>query len=387
MKRKVAVVTVARSDYGLLQPILDEILKSPELQLQLIVAAAHLSPRFGNTIEQINTDGYPIAATVAMTQDQDDPHSVNLATAEGIKNFSQVYKDLKPDILLLLGDRYEMHAAGVAAVPHLIPIAHIHGGEETTGAIDNVYRHSLTKMSHIHFASTDLHAQRIIQMGEDPSKVHISGAPGLDRILHSEIPEFEELQRKFPTLQQPYILATFHPVTTEPTEAKIQAQNFLAALKSQPQQTLLTMPNADTGGLAVREAIKQIQPDFPHLLAVENLGLLYLTAMKYADFIVGNSSSGIIEAVSFNLPVVNIGNRQEGRAQSGNVLNCGSSQKEIEEAIKLASTKHAKDIARATKNIYGDGNAAKRIVNQIKVLDISPDMIKKCFTIHAIITG
>jgi UDP-hydrolysing UDP-N-acetyl-D-glucosamine 2-epimerase len=386
MKRKIAVVTVARSDYGLLQPILDEILKSDELELQLIVAAAHLSPRFGKTADLIKSDGYPISAIVEMTQDQDAPHSVNIATAKGIQGFSQAYEQLKPDLLVLLGDRYEMHAAGVAAVPHLIPIAHIHGGEETTGAIDNVYRHSLTKMSHIHFASTDLHAQRIIQMGENPVYVQVSGAPGLDRILNSTIPEFDDLQKQIPNLKKPYIIATFHPVTTETSDASHQARNFLSALKNQPQQTLLTMPNADTGGLAVRQIIKEIEPDFPHLIAVENLGHLYLTAMINADLMAGNSSSGIIEAASFNLPVVNVGNRQQGRAQSGNVINCNTSQNEIEEAIKLASSKHAKDIARATINIYGDGKAAKRIVDSIKVLVISPDMIKKSFGNHAIIT-
>lgn len=387
MKRKIAVVTVARSDYGLLQPILDEIVKSEEFELQLIVAAAHLSPRFGNTIDQIRADGYPIAATVEMTQDQDDAHTINIATSEGIKNFSQAYESLKPDLLILLGDRYEMFAAGAAATPHLIPIAHIHGGEETTGAIDNVYRHALTKMSHIHFASTELHAKRIIQMGEDPAHVHVSGAPGLDRILNAVIPPLETLQNQIPGLAKPYILATFHPVTTEPTEAKTQAEAFLKALLDQTHQTLLTMPNADTGGLAVREAIKQIQPTFPHLITVENLGPLYLTAMQNADFMAGNSSSGIIEAASFNLPVVNVGNRQEGRAQSGNILNCGSSQTEIEEALKLASSKHAKDIARATTNVYGDGNAARRIIETIKVLVISPDMIKKSFKSQAIISG
>lgn len=381
---KIAAVTVARSDYGLYLPIFDEILKHSELELQLIVAAAHLSPRFGNTVDQIEQDGYPIKARVEMTQESDDPDSINRATAQGIIGFSQAYKELQPDLLLLLGDRYEMHAAGLASVPHLIPIAHIHGGEETTGAIDNVFRHSLTKMSHIHFASNQEHADRIIQMGENPRNVHISGAPGLDRILHTPAPDFTALQEKAPSLKQPYIIATFHPVTTEPAEAKIQALNFLRALKSQPYQILLTMPNADTGGLAVREAIKEIQPDFPHLIAVENLGpTLYLTAMKNAEFMAGNSSSGIIEAASFDLPVVNIGNRQRGRAQSGNVINCGTEQSEVEEGLKLASSKHAKDIARATKNIYGNGNASQKIVETLMVLDTLPDMIKKSFVNHA----
>jgi UDP-hydrolysing UDP-N-acetyl-D-glucosamine 2-epimerase len=383
MKRKIAAVTVARSDYGLYIPIFDEIIKHPDLDLQVIAAAAHLSPRFGSTIDQIRADGYPIAATIEMTQELDDPHSINLATATGIPQFSNAYQNIKPDILILLGDRYEMHAAGLASVPHLIPIAHIHGGEETTGAIDNVFRHSLTKLSHLHFASNQDHANRIIQMGEEPSRVFVSGAPGLDRILNTNPPTFEELQSHLPKkLTPPYIIATFHPVTTEPLEAKIQSQNFLHALQSQTLPVLLTMPNADTGGLAVRQAIKEIEKHFPHLIAVENLGArLYLTAMKNARFMAGNSSSGIIEAASFGLPVVNVGNRQAGRAQSGNVIDCGTTQLEVADALKKAF-----NMNKFTQpNIYGDGQAAQRIVKALASIELSPDYIKKSFHSQAII--
>ncbi|MBA4291720.1 UDP-N-acetylglucosamine 2-epimerase (hydrolyzing) [bacterium] len=385
MRRNIAAVTVARSDYGLYIPIFDEIIKHPDLDLQVIAAAAHLSPRFGSTIDQIRADGYPIAATIEMTQELDDPHSVNIGTATSIPLFSKAYQDLNPDILLLLGDRYEMHAAGLASVPHLIPIAHIHGGEETTGAIDNVFRHSLTKLSHLHFASNQEHADRIIQMGEEPSRVFVSGAPGLDRILNSNPPTLEELQSHLPKkFTPPYIIATFHPVTTEPSEAKIQSQNFLRALQSQTLPVLLTMPNADTGGLAVRQAIKEIEPHFPHLIAVENLGArLYLTAMKNARYMAGNSSSGIIEAASFGLPVVNIGNRQQGRAQSGNVINCGTAQFEIEQALQKAF-----DTNKFTgMNIYGDGHAAQRIVKTLASIELSPDYIKKSFYSQAIMRG
>lgn len=383
MNRRIAIVTVARSDYGLYKPILEEINRNPDLDLQIIAAAAHLSPRFGLTVNQIVADGFDISAAVEMTQNADDPHSINQSIAQGIPGFSQAYQSLKPDILLLLGDRFEMHAAALASVPHLIPIAHIHGGEETSGAIDNVLRHSITKLSHLHFASTQLHADRIIQMGEDPQNVFVSGAPGIDAILNAPIPPFSDLQAKVPGLTEPYILVTFHPVTTEPTEAAHQTQALLQALKSQPLPVLLTMPNADTGGLAVRQAIANIQPDFPQLHAIETLGPLYLTAMKHARAMVGNSSSGIIEAASFNLPVVNIGSRQAGRAQSANVINCDSTQSDIEAAISQAIQSPRVPI----QNIYGNGQAAAKIVETLQSVEISPKFIKKSFRMQAIIRG
>jgi UDP-hydrolysing UDP-N-acetyl-D-glucosamine 2-epimerase len=383
MKRKIAAVTVARSDYSLYLPIFDAILAEPSLELQVIAAAAHLSDQFGRTIDQIRADGYPIAAEVEITQPTDDPTAVNKTTALGIERFGDAYDHLKPDLLLLLGDRYEMHAAGVAAIPHLIPIAHIHGGEESAGAIDNVFRHSLTKISHLHFASTELHAQRIIQMGEHPDRVFTVGAPGLDRILSTTPPSLAELCNRIQKpLTQPYILATFHPVTTEPDAAFDQAMNFLRALQAQSIPTLLTMPNADTGGLQVRRAIQKIQPEFPHLYAVENLGPnYYLSAMKYAALMAGNSSSGIIEAASFNLSVVNVGNRQQGRAQSGNVINCEPQQTMIEAALGTALSQPKSTF----QNIYGDGQAAQRIVNVLTNVDISTDFVKKSFFDQAII--
>ncbi|MBL8069001.1 MAG: UDP-N-acetylglucosamine 2-epimerase (hydrolyzing) [Armatimonadetes bacterium] len=387
--RKIAVVTVARSDYGLYTPIFDEILSRSGLELQIIAAASHLSTRFGKTVDQIQADGYPLAATVEMTQEDDGPEAVNRATALGINGFSAAYSQLRPDILLLLGDRYEMHAAGLAAVPHLLPVAHIHGGEESEGAIDNVLRHSLTKLSHIHFASTELHAQRIRQMGEAAERVFVTGAPGIDRIKKSPVPPFSELLAALPSpLSRPYILATFHPVTTEPGEAYFQATAFLRAVSKSGMPTLLTMPNADTGGLEVRRAIADFRAKPGELVAVENLGArLYLTAMANACLVAGNSSSGIIEAASFGLPVVNVGDRQAGRARSGNVLDCGAGEASILEAITEALSEGFLAHCKKVPNIYGDGNAARRIVEVLEGLVLTPGFIRKTFQDQAILRG
>lgn len=389
MKRKVAAVTVARSDYGLYIPIFDEIMSRPGLELQVIAAAAHLSDRFGKTLGQIVADGYPVAATVDMTQDDDGPEAVNRATAMGLAGFDRAYRELHPDILLLLGDRYEMHAAGLASVPHLIPIAHIHGGEESAGAIDNVLRHSLTKLSHIHFASTDLHGQRICQMGEDPARVFVTGAPGIDRILKQPTPPFEELVSALPKpLAKPFALATFHPVTTEPGEAYLQAKAFLEALESLDCQTLLTMPNADTGGLEVRRAVAETLAESEKLVAVENLGpRLYLAAMANACLMAGNSSSGIIESASFGLPTVNVGDRQAGRAQSGNVIDCAPTADAIFAALQTALNPDFVQNCKERPNIYGEGRAAPQIADVLEGLELSPRFIRKSFHIQAILRG
>ncbi len=381
MKRTIGCVTVARSDYGIYTPVWDAIQSHPDLELKIFAAAAHLSPDFGMTVNQIRSDGYPVTEEVEMLLAGDSPRSVAMSSGLGTINFAQAFERHHLDVLVLLGDRFEMHAAAVAAVPFLIPIAHIHGGEETTGAIDNVYRHSITKLSHLHFASTQDHAQRIIQMGEEPRRVTVSGAPALDRILHRDPPPFPELRMKVdPALVPGYLLATFHPVTTEYEHARHQADDFLHALQEHGHPVLITMPNADTGGRAVREAISAVSKSWPELYAVENLGPdLYLTAMKNAFAMVGNSSSGIIEAASFGLPVVNVGNRQEGRARSGNTVDCPTVKSEILDALALATSESFLAKSQSAGNIYGDGQAAERIVTVLSKIEWSTDLIKKAF--------
>ncbi len=378
--RRIGAVTVARSDYGLYTPVFDEIMARPGLELGVVAAAAHLSPRFGMTVDQIVADGYPVVERVEMTPDDDSPASVAAASGVGTARFAETFARQGFDVLLLLGDRYEMHAAGVAAVPLLLPVAHIHGGEETTGAIDNLYRHSLTKLSHLHFASTETHARRIRQMGEESWRVHVSGAPAIDRILLTARESREDLEKalghQFP---EGSVVATFHPVTTEPGEAERQAQAFLAALKAFGRTTVLTMPNADTGGLAVRRVIDACHGE-PWLFVHENLGpRLYVSVMAHAGVMAGNSSSGIIEAASFGLPVVNVGDRQQGREQSGNVIDVACDTEAIVAAMQRAVGPDNVSMCRNMKNVYGEGKAAKTIVDVIEDVGLGSTLIKKPF--------
>lgn len=377
MKRRIGAVSVARSDYGLYTPVFDEIMARPGLELGVVAAAAHLSPRFGHTVDQIVADGYPVVEKLDFTPEDDSPAAIAQASGRATELFAQAFDRQKFDLLLLLGDRYEMHAAGVAAVPMLLPLAHIHGGEETTGAIDNVYRHSLTKISHLHFASTASHARRILQMGEEEWRVTVSGAPAIDRIMNSPRMPRAELEsvlgHSFP---EGSIVATFHPVTTEPGEAEHQTQQFLDALRQFGRPVLLTMPNADPGGLAVRRIVARFAEE-PWLHIHENLGQkLYVAVMANAGLMAGNSSSGIIEAASFDLPVVNVGDRQQGRERSGNVIDSPCTTEGVLEALHLAvgdpSLGHH-------PNIYGDGKAARRIVEVLSSVELGPRLIKKPF--------
>lgn len=377
MTRRIGAVSVARSDYGLYTPIFDEIMARPGLELGVVAAAAHLSPRFGHTVDQIVADGYPVVERLDFTPEDDSPAAIARAGGRATDLFAQAFARQKFDILILLGDRFEMHAAGVAAVPLLLPLAHIHGGEETTGAIDNVYRHSLTKLSHIHFASTETHARRIRQMGEADWRVHVSGAPAIDRIMKSPRMGRQELEAE---LGHPFpessVVATFHPVTTEASEAKHQAEEFLGALKEFGRPVLLTMPNADSGGLAVRQVVKRYS-NAPWLYIHENLGpRLYVAVMANADLMAGNSSSGIIEAASFGLPVVNVGDRQQGRERSGNVVDVEPRRDLILAALQAVVSDPS---LRKATNIYGDGMAAKRIVDVIASCDLGPNLLKKPF--------
>jgi len=373
-------VTVARSDYGIYQPVWDAILAHPDLELKLVVGAAHLEERYGLTVRDIERDGYPIAARVPMLEGGDEPINIARASGRGTMGFAEAFANIQPDIILLLGDRYEMHAAAVAAVPFLTPIAHLHGGEETTGAIDNSYRNAITKMSHLHYVSNELHAQRVIQMGEDPANVVISGAPAIDRLLTMEHPSREEIEQRLGhSLPEKFLIGTFHPVTTEYGQATEQARTFLEAVLASGLPTVLTMPNADTGGSAVRAEIAKHAGN-PNLMVHENLGArFYPAVMNLATAMIGNSSSGIIEAASLHLPVINIGNRQEGRAQSGNVINVACDKDMILNAIKKATSDEFRQHVCTVQNVYGSGDAGKVIADHIARVELGVRLVKKAF--------
>ena len=364
--RKIGVVTTSRADYGLYLPILRKMANYPGLSLLLFVSGTHLLTDFGYTVEAIEAGGFPIAARIEMIETSDTPEGIAKSMGFVTQGFARAYAAHLPDILLVLGDRYEMHAAAVAAIPFRIPIAHIHGGELTYGAMDELFRHSLTKISHLHFASTEVYARRIIQMGEEPWRVVVSGAPGLDNIVSMPLMSRESLEQRFGLdPSKPLILTTLHPTTQEGENTRQHIENLLNALSAfHDFQILFTAPNADTNSSIIRTYIELFVARCPDARFIVNLGTqAYFSIMAMAAVLVGNSSSGIIEAAFFQLPVVNVGTRQSGRIRGDNVIDSDYSAAEIISAMKKALSPKFKDSLQNLKNPYGDGQATERILS------------------------
>jgi UDP-hydrolysing UDP-N-acetyl-D-glucosamine 2-epimerase len=379
--RRIGVVTVARSDYGIYLPILRMIQQDPDLELVLIVGGMHLSPEFGLTVNILEADGFKPSGKVEMLLSSDSPEGVAKSVGLGVIGFAQAFAQLKPDLLLLLGDRFEMMAAAVAALPFKVPIAHIHGGESTEGSIDEAIRHSITKMSHIHFASTETHGARIRQMGEEPWRVTVSGAPSLDNLQGMAFLSAEALERKYGLdLDRPPLLITYHPVSLDYENTEYQVTELLAALRTCGLPLIFTFPNADTSGRKIIQMIELFVKDMTLARVIVNLGTDgYFSLMSHAAAVVGNSSSGIVEAASFKLPVVNIGERQRGRFHAGNVIDCGYLRGQILEAIRKAVSQEFRETLRDLVNPYGDGHAAERIVAKLKSVSLDNVLLLKRF--------
>jgi len=364
IKRKVCVVTGTRAEYGLLYPILKKIQNSSVLELQLIATTMHLSSEFGNTYKQLEEDGFKINEKIENLLSSDTKSAVAKSTGLATILLSDAFERLQPDVVLILGDRFETHAAATTAMLMNIPIAHIHGGEITEGAVDEQMRHSITKMSYLHFTSTEHYRQRIIQMGEAPERVFNSGAPGIDNIVHLELLSKDTLEHdlgwKFGTQSA---LFTYHPVTLESSDLEADMESIFIDLKRLGLNILFTYANADDGGRIINQKIEefcQISPT--KYKVVKSLGQLkYLSAMKYVDLLIGNTSSGIIEAASFQKPVVNIGDRQKGRLQSGNIIDCCI--KTLSNAIEKALSSEFQNKCKIVNNVYGDGNASEKIID------------------------
>ncbi len=336
--RCIGVVTVARSDYGIYRPILKRIQADPALELCLYATGMHLSHEFGNTVQDIEADGFKVTERIEMLLSSDSPEGIGKSLGLGVLGFAQSFGRFRPDILLVLGDRFEMFAAALAALPFNLPVAHIHGGEVTEGAIDDSMRHAITKLSHLHFASTEEHARRIRQLGEEAWRVQVSGAPSLDNLMDMRFLEREELEDRFGlNLDEAPLLITYHPVTTEYEESGTQIAEVLAALESASHPLIFTLPNADTAGRTIIGAIRRFVAEHPRAWLVENLGTqAYFSLMRLAAAVVGNSSSGLLEAASFQLPVVNIGNRQKGRTRGRNVIDTDNSREGIRAGLCTA---------------------------------------------------
>ena len=375
-KRKICVVTGSRAEYGLLCPILIKIQESNQLELQLISTSSHHSTEYGLTYKQIENDGFTIDDKINNLFPSDSNSSIVKSTAKATSLLSDSFDRLEPDIVLLLGDRYETHASATAAMLMNIPIAHIHGGEVTEGAVDEQIRHSITKMSYLHFCSTETYRKRVIQMGEDPARVFYSGAPGIDNIKNLKLLTKNKLEKELNwKLTFKSALFTYHPVTLEESDVEIDLEVILSILETFSFNILFTYANADSGGKVINQKIEEfciIQP--ARYKVVKSLGQIkYLSAMKYVDLLIGNTSSGIIEAASFRKPVVNIGDRQKGRLRGENVIDCNL--KTLQESIKLALSSSFRNKIKNLNNIYGTGAAADIILD--KLINEPISVIKK----------
>jgi UDP-hydrolysing UDP-N-acetyl-D-glucosamine 2-epimerase len=380
--RTIGVVSGSRSDYGIYLPILRRIQQDPELKLHLIVTGMHLAHQFGFTVETIEQDGFEIGDRIEMLLMSDTAEGLAKSLGVGVMGFAESYARCRPDILLVLGDRLEMLAAVAASLTFRIPVAHIHGGESTEGAIDELIRHAITKMSHLHFAATETYAHRIIQMGEEPWRVVVSGAPSLDNLSAIHLLSPQELKEHHGlTLPDCTLLVTYHPVTLEFDKTETQMCELLSALEELECDVIFTYPNAD----AQHHVIIKMIHEFTALnerrsQIVANLGTQgYFSLMSHAAAMVGNSSSGIIEAASFKLPIVNIGNRQRGRLKGKNVIDVGYSKTDIAEGIKKALSVEFKASLSDLVNPYGDGRATDRIIDRLKEAKLDGALLRKRF--------
>jgi UDP-hydrolysing UDP-N-acetyl-D-glucosamine 2-epimerase len=361
--------------------VLRAIQTDPALRLFLYVSGIHLCQKYGLTVREIEADGFEINERVEVPLSSDTPEAIAKSMGCGLAGFAEVFSRRRPDILVVLGDRFEMFAAALASVPFNIPIAHMGGGDVTTGAIDDALRHGLTKLSHLHFASTEEYAHRIIQMGEEPWRVYVSGEPNVDAFQSMRLLTREELEARHPLrLRDFFLLVTYHPVTLQYEEATWQIRQLLSALQNCNMPIIFTMPNADTANKRIREGIQEFVAANASACAVENLGVeSFVSVMALAAAVVGNSSSGILEAASFKLPVVNIGIRQAGRVRSKNVIDVGNTSEEILAGIKQALHPGFRASLSDLLNPYATGFAVPRILHTLKQTTIDADLLQKRF--------
>lgn len=368
--KRIGIMTGTRAEYGLLKPLMQEINKDNDLELYLIVSGMHLSPEFGMTYQEIEEDGFEINAKVEMLLSSDSPAGISKSIGLGVIGFADEFQRADLDMLILLGDRYEALSAAICAMVMRIPIAHLHGGELTEGAIDEGIRHSITKMSYLHFTSTEQYRNRVIQLGENPERVFYVGALGVENIKKINLMTKEELERSIHfEIDENTVIVTYHPVTLENNTVEEQFLNLLEVLDRNPKiRMIFTKANADTNGRIVNELIdKYAAQNSERACAFVSLGQKrYLSALKYCRIVIGNSSSGIIEAPSFGKPIINIGDRQKGRICADSVINCGYTQQEIQQAMETALTKEFENKASNCRNPYEKENTAANIISVIK---------------------
>jgi len=381
MSRKICVVTGTRAEYGLLQWVMDGISKDPDLTLQIIATGMHLSPEFGLSYKEIERDGFTINRKVEMLLSADTPTGVAKSMGLGMIGMADAFNDLQPDIIVVLGDRFEIYAAVSAAMIARIPVAHLHGGEATEGLIDEAIRHSLTKMSHLHFVAAADYKQRVIQLGEQPDRVHLVGGMGIDGIKRLPLMDRATLEASMDfKFGAKNLIVTFHPVTLETATAADQMGEMLAALDAlENTHFIFTMPNADTDGRVLMQMIDEFVASRPHAKSYTSLGQLrYLSCLAQVDGMVGNSSSGLLEMPSFNKGTINIGDRQKGRLMANSVISCGGSRQDISNALKTLYSSEFQAMLPSVVSPYGDGGASERVVSTLKTVEVD-SLLKKAF--------
>jgi UDP-hydrolysing UDP-N-acetyl-D-glucosamine 2-epimerase len=378
-KRSICFVTGSRAEYGLLSPVMDAVRHEPSFKLQVIVTGTHLAPQFGLTVREIEADGLPIDAKVDLELESDTAAAVTRSLGRGVMGFANALERIQPDLIVLLGDRYEILAAAQAALIARIPVAHIAGGDVTEGAFDDAIRHSITKMAHIHFVTNEDAARRVRQLGEDPQNIHTVGSPGIDAIRKAKLLDRATLERDLAfSFQKRNLLVTFHPATLDKQPAGDQFRELLTALERLGSEAgvIFTLPNADPDNKAISELTERYTAGHQHAKAFASLGQVrYLSTLAQVDAVVGNSSSGLYEAPSFKKPTVNIGDRQKGRIHASSVINCRPEAGNIERAIREAFTKDCS----GAMNPYGDGKSAERIVEVLKAAPDYAALLQKRF--------
>lgn len=380
--KKILVVSGTRSEYGLLKPVIESLRKSPNLKTQIVITGSHLEEIFGKTIKEVKGD-FKIDEILRLPLKKDTNEAMSLLVGKSILGFTKIFKQLKPSMILILGDRVEVFGAAVAGYYLNIPIAHLHGGDKSIGGhLDDSVRHAITKLAHLHFAATKKSAQRIIRMGEEKWRVFVVGATGIDSIAKENIISRQKIAKKYNLdLSKPILLAVQHSLTTESDYAAGQIKETLEAIRELKFQTILIYPNADAGGRRMIKAIGKYKK-YSFIRIYKNIPHKdYLSLMKISSVMIGNSSSGIIEAPSFYLPVVNIGSRQEGRERTNNIIDVRHKKEEIKKAIKFAIyNKKFREKVKKCKNPYGSGNAGFKIAKILSKIKINKNLFQKKIT-------
>ena len=386
MKKRICIITGTRAEYGLLKPLIEKVYRSPMSQLQLAVTGAHLSPEFGLTYREIEEDNYPIDAKVEMLLSSDTAVGITKSMAVAQMGFADYFENHRPDIVVILGDRYEMLAAAVAAMIARIPIAHIHGGETTEGAVDEAIRHSITKMSQLHFTATEEYRRRVIQLGEQPDTVYHTGALCVENIRNIRLLSKEALEKAIGfTFADPTIMITYHPVTLENCTAEAQFSNILEVLERHKEiKVIFTKANADTDGRIINRMIDEYAAaNAVRCAAYTSLGQVkYLSALQFCAAVMGNSSSGISEVPCFAIPTIDIGDRQKGRTCAASVIHCGNSIEAIETALKKSlSAAYRKSIINVKNPYEKEGTSAAIFKTICESLDQGIDLKKEFYNI------